>query len=148
LLVGEAPGSVEDSEGEPFVGPAGILLDVILEGAGVIGEAATREPVLVRHCITNLVACFPKEAKESGKNEPPAKCIKACRPRLQSMMDIANPKVIVWVGKLAAKHGPLAVGDRDVLMAEIVHPAFMLRKDYEERKWEMKRAIAIMRGVL
>jgi len=146
--VGEAPGSVEDSEGVPFVGPAGILLDCILEGAGVIGEAATREPILVRYAITNLVACFPKEQKEHGKNGPPAKCIKACRPRLQSIIDIASPKAIVWVGKLAAKHGPLAVGDRDVLTAEIVHPAFMLRKDYEERKWEVRKAIAILRGVL
>jgi uracil-DNA glycosylase family 4 len=40
VLVGEQPGDQEDRRGEPFVGPAGRLLDRALEEAGVQGEQA------------------------------------------------------------------------------------------------------------
>lgn len=152
LFVGEAPGNAEDLMGEPFVGPAGHLLDKILWLSGIIGDAAMREPVLVPYGITNLVACYPQEAKEARVNEPPKACIKSCEERLVELISIISPRKIIWVGKLAAKWGPLAVNrlkpNLSMLQAEIMHPAFILRATGPERPLLVKRAVATIRSVL
>src|SRR3954471_2435855 len=61
LFVGEAPGASEDALAQPFCGPAGHLLDQIVERA---------LPPIVSYAMTNLVCCFPREAKAQGDNEP------------------------------------------------------------------------------
>jgi len=95
LFVGEAPGPSENALGTPFIGPAGKLLDQIIE---------TVVPEELRICFTNLVGCFPKEEKEAGKNEPPLEAIKACELKLKEFVRIAKPKLIAMVGNLAKKH--------------------------------------------
>src|SRR5678815_494689 len=80
LLVGEAPGDSENFLGQPFVGPAGCKLDYVIEAAWA--KAGSR----LTYALTNLVACFPRLAKEAGDNEPTKSEIDACRPRLEEFM--------------------------------------------------------------
>jgi uracil-DNA glycosylase len=91
-FIGEAPGKIEDDLGAPFMGPAGHLMDQIIERA---------VPPGVTCALANLVCCFPKEAKATGDNEPTYKEIMACRPRLREFIGIADPRLIVTVGSLA-----------------------------------------------
>lgn len=119
LFIGEAPGASEDALGLPFKGPAGNLLDQIVERA---------VPKELRVAFTNLVACYPAEAKARGDNEPEIDEIKACRPRLNEFIALATPKVIVLVGTLAQNYVPHDAYGRihgaDVV--DIVHPAHIL----------------------
>lgn len=116
LFVGEAPGAVEDGLGLPFTGPAGDKLDQVIERA---------LPSDVTYVLTNLVLCFPREAKARGDNEPDRAEILACRPRLIEFANIARPKLTVCVGALAHHYvkdickGPIV---------HIVHPAHVLAR--------------------
>lgn len=132
LFIGEAPGVSEDVLGRPFVGPAGKLTDRIIEEA--LGESH------LRCALTNLVACFPREAKEEGNNEPPEVAIEACARRLKAFVGLCKPKLIVYVGKLAAKHGKLSV-DTDCPFVEIIHPAAILRMDVSQQGLAFQRAV-------
>src|SRR6266852_6184221 len=96
LFVGEAPGENEDLLGSPFVGPAGNLLDCIIKRS-----LMDHRDVWWRLGFTNLVACFPREAKVAGTNEPPDEAIMACRSRLTEFVEMAKPRLIVCVGSLA-----------------------------------------------
>jgi len=131
LFVGEAPGASEDVLGKPFAGPAGKLLDQIIEVA-LDGQ--------YDYCITNLVACFPREAKEDGTHEPPDEAIAACRPRLEEMLELVRPSLVVCVGKLARKHLPKV----EVPSVEILHPAAILRADVAQRGLLVQRAIVTL----
>ena len=91
-MVGEAPGTSEDAIGLPFVGPAGMLMDQIIEMS---------LPPSVTYALTNLVACFPREAKDRGDNEPTPDEIAACRPRLVEFVRLCQPKLVILVGQLA-----------------------------------------------
>lgn len=88
LFVGEGPGQQEDLRGEPFVGPAGQLLDDMLS---IIG--------LGRHnCyITNIVKCRPP-----GNRDPLATEQDACIPYLRWQTKLLRPKIIVCLGRIAA----------------------------------------------
>jgi len=130
LFIGEAPGSSEDSLGVPFVGPAGHLLDQIVERS---------VPGGLRVAYTNLVACYPAEAKAAGANEPAPAEVEACRPRLEQFIAIAKPRLIVRVGKLAVAHadaGNLAE------YVDIVHPAAVLRMPAAQQDMAVRRVIA------
>lgn len=120
LMVGEAPGISEDALGQPFTGPAGQLLDQIIERALEPWRANS-----VRCAFTNLVACFPREAKSRGDNEPERGEILECRPRLIEFVNITRPRLIVCVGTLATQYARL--GDT-VPYVDIVHPAFILAR--------------------
>lgn len=136
LFIGEAPGTSEDVLGQPFVGEAGKELDDQIEAAGE--EAGC----LPRLAWTNLVCCIP--INEDGKQEPAAECLKACRPRLEELIDLANPDYIVQVGKLAAKHAPPRA---NVSYAEILHPAYILRADPVGRDLLRQRVIVTLADV-
>lgn len=116
LFVGEAPGATEDAWGEVFVGPAGALMDQIIE-RGV--------PDNLTYALTNLVLCFPREAKEAGINKPKDDEILECRPRLIEFVNIAQPRLIVAVGVLAHKWLP---EDASVPVVKILHPAYILAR--------------------
>lgn len=118
LFVGEAPGGSEDVHGQPFIGPAGRLLDHLIQKA--IDAAEVESP---RLAFTNLVACLP--IHESGKSDPTASEIKACKDRLVEFVRIASPKRIVAVGSLSSKWLPKLI-DREPDVS-IVHPASILR---------------------
>jgi uracil-DNA glycosylase len=133
VFIGEAPGASEDALGLPFVGPAGHLHDQIIERA---------LPSTMRYVLTNLVCCFPREAKSRGENEPEHKEIMACQPRLVEFVNIAQPRLIVCVGALAAQY----IDHRDtVTCCDIVHPAAILRMPLAQKQMAAQKAIVVLR---
>jgi len=103
LLVGEQPGDVEDQAGEPFVGPAGKLLDSALRDAGI-----DRAEVY----LTNAVKHFRWKPADRGKrrihDKPAARHINACRPWLAAELELIRPETVVALGAVAcaALFGP------------------------------------------
>jgi DNA polymerase len=98
VLVGEQPGDVEDRRGEPFVGPAGKLLDRAVADAG-LDPAQTY--------TTNAVKHFKFTSGAAGKRRihatPDAAEIGACRPWLVAEFALLEPEVVVALGATAAK---------------------------------------------
>jgi uracil-DNA glycosylase family protein len=98
MIVGEQPGDEEDKQGQPFVGPAGRLLDAALEEAGI-----DRGSVYV----TNAVKHFKWErgAKSTRRihKKPNDGEIRACRPWLDQEMKLVKPEVVVCLGATAAQ---------------------------------------------
>lgn len=98
MLVGEQPGDQEDRKGEPFVGPAGRVLDKALDAAGI-----DREPVYV----TNAVKHFKFTRAERGNRRlhktPSRTEVVSCRPWLYAELSAIAPEVVVLLGATAAK---------------------------------------------
>src|SRR3954452_20664990 len=98
VLVGEQPGDVEDRRGEPFVGPAGKLLDRAIDAAG-LDPAHTY--------TTNAVKHFKFTPSSTGKRRihatPDTHEIGACRPWLVAEFALLDPEVVVALGATAAK---------------------------------------------
>lgn len=93
LFIGEGPGRNEDQQGEPFVGPAGKLLDNMLAAMGVRrGDNAY---------IANIVKCRP--TGDDGRDRPPSpQEVASCLPYLQRQIALIQPTVLVALGKTAA----------------------------------------------
>jgi len=89
VFVGEGPGADEDRIGEPFVGRAGQLLNVMLPSIGL-----RREDVY----IANIVKCRPP-----GNRDPQPDEAAACMPFLKRQIELINPEVIVLLGRIAAR---------------------------------------------
>ncbi|BEP18251.1 type-4 uracil-DNA glycosylase [Pyrofollis japonicus] len=89
MVVGEAPGRNEDLQGRPFVGAAGQLLNKLLLDAGL-----RREEVY----ITNIVKCRPP-----GNRDPKDDEISACLPYLLRQIELIKPKLIIALGRHAAR---------------------------------------------
>lgn len=142
LFVGEAPGQSEDTVGLPFVGPAGRLLDEIVDRA-----FAGKTP---RTAFTNLVACFPAAAKATDDHRPPIEAINVCGPnKLRELVGLAKPRLVVCVGATAAKHIGMAVdpaGPAEII--EIVHPAFILRADGLQQGPLIRKAVTTIARAL
>lgn len=149
LLVGEAPGKSEDVLGEPFVGPAGHLLDEIVAAAldGFLVPAASpfEDDRPARVAFANLVACVPKD-DVGGKLEPTKRQVAACRPRLDEFVDLCRPRWVVRVGTISARQ----LGGRaaEVPSCSIDHPAFVLRRPPFERSGLVDRAVVTIRQFL
>ena len=98
MLVGEQPGDREDIAGEPFVGPAGRLLDEALAEAGI-----DRSTVYV----TNVVKHFKWRRAPSGKRrihqKPDRAEVSACRPWLEGEIARVRPQLVVLMGATAAQ---------------------------------------------
>jgi DNA polymerase len=89
MLVGEAPGKNEDLQGEPFVGPAGQLLDELLGNIGL-----TRDEVY----IANVLKCRPP-----GNRDPRPDEIEACKGYLREQIRLVAPSVVITLGNFATK---------------------------------------------
>jgi uracil-DNA glycosylase family 4 len=89
VFVGEGPGADEDRLGEPFVGRAGQLLNVMLPSIGL-----RREDVY----IANIVKCRPP-----GNRDPATDEAAACMPFLHRQIELIKPDVIVLLGRIAAR---------------------------------------------
>ena len=91
MFVGEQPGDREDIEGQPFVGPAGRVLDEGLEAAGIDRD---------RVYITNAVKHFKwkPQGKRRLHQKPNAAEINACRPWLDAEIGVVKPHLLVLLG--------------------------------------------------
>ncbi len=170
LFVGEAPGASEDAVGQPFVGPAGDLLDRIERSAlGPIALCATCGAIRRRDgedwtCVgghrrshdhggrsvitahNNLVACFPREAKSRGENEPEDAEIAACEGRLIEFVNLAQPRLIVCVGRLAERWVDHVDG---VPCVDIIHPAAILKmRTMSQKQSATDRAVVVLRNAV
>jgi uracil-DNA glycosylase len=89
MFIGEGPGFHEDKQGEPFVGPAGQLLNQVL------GEIGLRRE---RVYINNVVMCRPP-----GNRDPLPDEIDACKPWLDERIELIDPSVVVTLGNWATR---------------------------------------------
>jgi uracil-DNA glycosylase len=96
MFIGEQPGDQEDKQGEPFVGPAGALLDKALDEAGIPRTAVY---------VTNAVKHFKWEPRGKRRihKKPRWSEIKACRPWLEAELRAIKPTVVVCLGSTAAQ---------------------------------------------
>ena len=153
ILVGEQPGDAEDLAGHPFVGPAGKLLDRVLEEAGI-----DRAEVYV----TNVVKHFKWEPRGKRRihKKPSAREIAACRPWLDTEIALLKPAAIVCLGATAAQallgrqfkvtvdRGTFIKSPLAPLVLATVHPSSILRApDDETRREELKRFTDDLRKV-
>jgi DNA polymerase len=132
MLVGEQPGDREDIEGEPFVGPAGAVLDRALEAAGIERR---------RVYLTNAVKHFKWRPRGRRRlhQTPRVGEIEACRPWLEAEAEAVQPRAVLAMGAIAARavFGPKVRVTKDrgrqleTPFAEIgavtIHPAAVLR---------------------
>lgn len=145
LFVGEAPGESEDVLGKPFAGPAGKILDEII-------EKAARDVKPLRYGFTNVVACIPKGEDGRKTDEPDDDSVKACSARLVELVTIARPSLIVAVGKLAETR--LSPGFKHSIpipktrMTKITHPAAILRASYDQREFMARQSVVTLRNAL
>lgn len=142
LFIGEAPGESEDVIGEPFVGPAGKLLDQIIR------QALRRWPNLT-YAMTNLVGCIPRDANGDKVGEPEMESIEACAPRLQDFTEIAHPRLIVCVGALARDWIKPGFAKSTILPSkapsiDIIHPAAILRANVAQKGLLIQRAVVTL----
>lgn len=139
LFVGEAPGAAEDARGNPFIGPAGKVLDQLIELAaqrcGAFG--ANDHP---RLAFTNLVACVPKY--KPGEIGIPKKAeIQACSGRLNQFVQLAKPKALVMVGKHASKWCPVFIDYDFEYSIDLTHPAAIMRESVVRQDVSYDRCI-------
>ena len=124
MFVGEGPGEQEDLRGEPFVGPAGRLLDEMLSIIDL-----NRSNVY----IANIVKCRPPFNRDPAPREQ-----EACIDFLRQQFSLVQPKIVVCLGRVAAKrilepdfsitqsHGSW-ICRNGVWMTAIYHPSALLR---------------------
>ena len=106
MFVGEGPGYAEDRQGEPFVGPAGQLLDKILTATGLSRHGAAPSDKWVY--IANVVKCHPMidptDNTKRGNDRPPTPDEMAvCSPFLMAQIRIIRPAFLVTLGNTAGK---------------------------------------------
>lgn len=136
LVIGEAPGAEEDKQGEPFVGPAGKLLNNMLLAIGL-----QRAQIF----IANILKCRPPNNRDPKPQE-----IDLCMSYLSQQIDLIRPKIILALGRVAAqslihtdspinkmrgKHYQYA--DQGIPIVVTYHPAYLLRAPLAKKKvWQ------------
>ena len=130
MVVGEAPGEQEDLHGEPFVGPAGQLLDAMLRAVGVNRQAPAGEQAVF---IANVLKCRPP-----GNRNPAPDEVAQCEPYLRRQVELVQPKIILALGRFAVQallntNEPIGRLRQQVHQYQGVpvivsyHPAYLLR---------------------
>jgi uracil-DNA glycosylase family 4 len=130
MFVGEAPGEQEDKRGEPFVGPAGELLDKMIEAMGW-----SRRTVY----IANTTKCRPP-----GNRNPEPDELAACMPFLNAQIAAIGPRIIVAMGRPASnqlleRDAPISTlrgrfhDRRGIKVMPTFHPAYLLREPDRKR---------------
>ena len=139
LFVGEGPGEQEDLQGEPFVGPAGKLLDDMLSIIDLDRTVCY---------IGNIVKCRPPRNRDPQDAEQ-----EACIGYLRKQIELIQPKIIVCLGRIAAtrlirpdyritrEHGQWVEKD-GIWMTATYHPSALLR-DVTKRPDAFKDLLSI-----
>lgn len=134
LFVGEGPGYHEDMQGEPFVGAAGQLLDKMLASIGLDRS---------RVYIANVVKCRPPQNRDPLPEEQAA-----CIDFLRAQFLLIRPKIIVCLGRIAAKaiispdfritrQRGIWYNKKGIEITATYHPSALLRDESKKRPaWE------------
>jgi uracil-DNA glycosylase len=153
VLVGEQPGDQEDLTGQPFVGPAGRLLDDALASAKIY-----RADVYVTNAVKHFK--WVPRGKRRIHQKPSSREILACRPWLIAEIEATHPRAIVCLG-VTATHGvfghPKKISEYRGRLIEselcqsvliTVHPSSLLRiSDHEERQAAIEHFVGDLRAV-
>jgi len=139
MLIGEGPGEQEDLQGKPFVGPAGQLLDKMVEATGLSTDDIY---------IANVVKCRPPHNRDP-KDEEQTACINF----LRYQVALVKPRIIVCLGRIAAQaiidknykitkqHGQW-IEKKGILITATYHPSALLRDETKKRPaWEDFKSI-------
>lgn len=134
MFIGEGPGEQEDTQGMPFVGPAGKLFDVLLKALQISRED---------YYITNIVKCRPP-----GNRVPTEEEVTMCLGYLRNQVSLMKPQIIVCLGATAMKY----IIDKESKISQIrgtwierkgfwimptFHPAALLRDESKKiQMWE------------
>lgn len=153
MLVGEQPGDKEDLAGEPFVGPAGRLLDRALEEAG-IDRSETY--------VTNAVKHFKWKARGKRRlhQTPRVGEIEACKPWLLAEIEAVQPRALLAMGATATRslfgskfkvlknRGSQIDSPLAPVASVTIHPSAILRlREHDEREAEFAGFVADLEGV-
>lgn len=140
MIVGEAPGEQEDLRGEPFVGPAGQLLDSMLAALGLSRQDGPAERQVY---IANTLKCRPPR----NRNPEPSE-LAQCEPYLQRQIELIQPRIILAMGRFAVQQllgSSEAIGRlrgrvheyQGVPLIVTYHPAYLLRNLPDKaRAWD------------
>jgi uracil-DNA glycosylase family 4 len=133
MIIGEAPGFNEDQQGEPFVGPAGQLLNAMLESIGF-----QRSDVY----IANILKCRPPNNRDPLQEE-----VNLCTTFLTKQIALINPDLLLAVGRIAAhflldtktslnqlRNKIHTYGTLNKPLIITYHPAYLLRSPSEKAK--------------
>ncbi|MEV0055694.1 UdgX family uracil-DNA binding protein [Saccharopolyspora shandongensis] len=143
VVIGEQPGDQEDRRGEPFVGPAGGMLDRALAEVGIRRDAVY---------VTNTTKHFKFE-RTSGKRrihrKPSRAEVDACRPWLDAELRVVAPRLVICLGATAAqamlgtsfrvtkeRGTVLDLPGRDAHVLATIHPSAILRSDDREAMYQ------------
>ena len=137
VMVGEAPGAEEDLQGKPFVGKSGQLLSAALASVGIErGKDAA---------IINVLKCRPP-----GNRDPMPEEVTVCRHFLDRQLELLAPKLLVLMGRPAARTvlgvdqaisrlrgetHKIEIGGRSVPVIVTYHPSYLLRQLQEKEKF-------------
>jgi len=97
LFIGEAPGVTEDKQGVPFCGMSGKILSELLDSVGL-----SRDDIF----ITNTILCRPPKNRNPKKEE-----VNNCKDRLDVLIELMKPKVIVTIGNFATER---IIGQKEI----------------------------------
>jgi DNA polymerase len=136
MIIGEAPGQEEDRQGEPFVGPAGQLLNAMLKAIKF-----RREDVY----IANILKCRPPHNRDPSPEEAAT-----CTPYLNRQIELLRPRVMLAVGRIAGQwllqselpigrlRGQVSrYGETGIPLVVTYHPAYLLRSPLAKAKaWQ------------
>jgi DNA polymerase len=146
VMIGEVPGDAEDRAGHVFVGPAGRLLDEVLEAAGI-----ARDEVYLTNAVKHFK--FTQRGKRRIHDKPTRYEQRACKPWLNAELERIAPEVVVALGATAAqaifgphfkvtesRGKPFATEYAQYTFAT-VHPSSVLRAPDAEARASARRAL-------
>ena len=147
MLVGEQPGDQEDKQGEPFVGPAGAVLDQVLEELRI-----PRSSIYLTNAVKHFK--FVQRGKLRLHQSPRMTEIIACRPWLAAEIEAVKPKVVLCLGASASKsllggtfalmkdHGKMLSSPYARNVIATIHPSAVLRARDEDSRRTMRQFLA------
>lgn len=139
LFVGEAPGPDEDKQGVPFIGRSGNLLNNLIDDSKrLLKTSHYKCRWNYTYAITNVVACIPttatfaKSTARKNFREPTGIEISSCAPRLQQFVQLAAPRSIVLLGRIAKIFSTDTVlsifpKEKQPPLHTMYHPSYILR---------------------